>query len=524
MAEGVRRAEAVAALSLAIDIGMGQPLEQGLRTCLVATGLARASGLAEEDVGRVFHLSLLRHVGCTAESDLAASFLGDEVAFRSGAMTLDFTKPSAMLPYVIRNVGADKGGFGRARQVGRMLAGSKKFLGMMDSVCETGSMLAARLGFDDVIQRSLWQIFEHWDGGGLPGKVGGEDIEVPARFVAIAELFEGLCRRADRDTAMAVIAGRRGTAFAPEIVDCLVAEADGFLPAFEQETVWDDVLAAEPEAGRRELTDAELDEALAAIADFTDLKSSYTLGHSRGVADLAAAAAEGCGLAAAEVVLVRRAGLVHDVGRVGVSAGVWSKAGPLSRDEWEKVRLHPYYTERVLTRPAALAQLGQLASTHHERLDGGGYHRAVPGSVLSRPARILAAADGYRARIEDRPHRPAMSGEAAAASLRDEVAEGRLDAAATEAVLAAAGHDGVGGRRRPRSRTQAGGLTDREVEVLNLLAVGQSIKEIGRSLGIAPKTADAHIQHIYAKLGVSTRAGATLFAVAHGIVDRVPGS
>ena len=223
MAEGVRLAEAVAALSLAIDIGMGQPLEQGLRTCLVATGVARAAGLSEDDAARVYYLALLRHVGCTAESEMAASYLGDEVAFRSGAMTLDFTKPSAMLPYVVRHVGAGQSVFGRARHVTRTMAGSKKFLGMMDSVCETGQLLAARLGFDDVVQTALWQIFEHWDGGGLPGKVGGEDIVLPARFVAIAELFEGLTRIDDEAYALDVIKSRRGAAFAPDVVDALVA-------------------------------------------------------------------------------------------------------------------------------------------------------------------------------------------------------------------------------------------------------------------------------------------------------------
>lgn len=511
---GVRLAEAVGSLSLAIDIGMGQPLEQGLRTCLVATRLATKVGVDQQDARRVFYLSLLRHVGCTAESDMAAAFLGDEVAFRGGAMTLDFAKPSQMLPYMVRNVGAGSSVLGRARHVGRTLAGSKAFLGMMDSVCETAQLLATRLGFDAVVQQALWQIFERWDGKGLPGKVGGEDILLPARFVAIAELFEGLSRLESRDHAVEVIKARRGTGFWPDVVDCLCAAPETFTPAFDDPSVWDDVLALEP-APAPELTDAQLDDVLEAVADFTDLKSTYTLGHSRGVAELAAAAGSAAGLPTADVDLLRRAGLVHDVGRVGVSAAIWGRNRGLTRDEWERVRLHPYYTERVLTRPPALAALGQLASMHHERVDGGGYHRAVPGSVLSRAARILAAADGYRARIEARPHRPAMSPEAAAESLRDDVRAGRLDADAVDAVLAAAGQ---GGARR--QRTQAGGLTDRETEVLGLLARGMSIRQIAHALTISPKTADSHIQHIYAKVGVSTRAGATLWAVQNGMVDR----
>ncbi len=515
----VRLAEAISALSLSIDIGMGQPLEQGMRTCLIATRLAGLVGLDDIDARRVFYLALLRHVGCTAESEMAASFLGDEIVFRSGAMMLDFTKPSAMFPYVLRTVGAGKSPVGRALQIAKMMAGQKTFMGSFAAVCETGQMLAGRLGFDEVVIAGLAQIFEHWDGKGLPGDVAGEDIVLPARFVAIAELFEGLCRMDGHEAAVDVIRRRSGSAFAPDVTDALCANAEALAAPLEQATVWDDVLAVEPPAGPGgapgNLTDGEFDDVLMAMADFTDLKSSYTLGHSRGVADLAAAAGRLAGLPAADVTMLQRAGWVHDVGRVGVSTAVWSKEATLSRDDWEKVRLHPYYTERVLTRPAALARLGELASTHHERLDGAGYHRAVPGSVLTTASRILAAADGYRARIEPRPHRSPHTAADAAASLREEARDGRLAPEAVDAVLAAAGQGGG-----LRSRTQVGGLTEREVEVLRLVARSLSIKEIAKDLTVSPKTVDAHIQHIYTKLGVSTRAGATLFAMEHGFVDR----
>ena len=512
----VRLAEAVAALSLAIDIGMGQPLEQGLRTSLIAATLARKTGIGDDDVSRVLYLSLIRHVGCTAESDMVASFLGDEIAFRGGAITLDFTKPREVMPYAVRHVGAGKSGLARARQVGKMFAGSRKFMSSATAVCETGAMLANRLGFDEVVQQGLWQVFERWDGKGIPGKVGGEDILVPARYVPVAEAFEAFSRLHGRQRAIEVVTSRRGTAYAPEVVDAVLDGPDDLLAPLEEPSVWDAVLDAEPRP-QRDLTDERLDDVLEAMADFTDLKSTFTYGHSRGVADLAAEAARAAGMTAADVTALRRAGLVHDVGRVGVSTSVWSKSGALTRDEWEKVRLHPYYTERVLTRPAAFARLGELASTHHERLDGGGYHRAVPGTVLSTGARILAAADGYRARIEARPHRAALTPEDAADSLRAEAKGGRLDGDAVEAVLRAAGHEAAD---RPRKRAVPGGLTERELDVLQLVALGESIKQIAATLTIAPKTADAHIQHIYTKLGVSTRAGATLFAVENNLVDR----
>jgi HD-GYP domain-containing protein (c-di-GMP phosphodiesterase class II) len=379
----VRLAEAVGALSLAVDIGMGQPLEQGLRTCSIASGLARAAGLDEDDCRRVYYLALLRHVGCTAESDVAAHFLGDEIAFRRGAITLDFSKPSSVLPYAFTHVGAGRSWLGRLAQFATMAAGSKTFMGSVNAVCETGQLMAARLGLEPEIQTGLWHVFERWDGKGLPGLVAGEDIAVPARFVFVSELFEAVCRLEDAQRAVEAVTERRGSAYDPAVVDCLRDVADDLVARLDQESIWDSVLDDEP-GERPTLSDARFDEVLAAMADFTDLKSVYTLGHSRGVAELAADAGRVAGLGEGAVTSLRRAGWVHDLGRVGISASVWGKEGSLSRDEWEKVRLHPYYTERALTRPPALAELGRLASMHHEKVDGGGYHRGVGTAVLSR--------------------------------------------------------------------------------------------------------------------------------------------
>ena len=191
---------------------------------------------------------------------------------------------------------------------------------------------------------------------------------------------------------------------------------------------------------RARLSIEQFDNACRAIADFADIKSPYTLGHSVGVAELAAQAAHGCGLPDADMVTIRWAGLLHDIGRVGISAGIWGKPGPLSTREWERVRMHPYYTERVLARPGVLARLGALASLHHERLDGSGYYRGFSANMLSPAARILAVADVYHAMTELRPHRPALKPEQAADQLRLEARAGRLDSEAVNHVLAAAGH------------------------------------------------------------------------------------
>jgi HD-GYP domain-containing protein (c-di-GMP phosphodiesterase class II) len=283
------------------------------------------------------------------------------------------------------------------------------------------------------------------------------------------------------------------------------------LEGLDDADTWDAVIDAEP-ALAVVLSWDRFDAALLAIANFVDLKSPYSLGHSHAVAELVAAAGAQLGLPWTEVLTLRRAGLVHDFGRLGVSNAIWDKREPLGTGEWERVRLHPYLTERMLQQSAALAPLGAIAVQHRERLDGSGYPRGLIGAAICRPARILGAADAYQAMREPRPHRTERSAEDAAAELRADVKAGRLDIDAVEAVLGAAGH------RVSRRREGPAGLTTREVEVLRLLTRGLSNKEVAKTLVISPKTAGNHIEHIYSKIGASTRATASLFAMQHGLL------
>jgi HD-GYP domain-containing protein (c-di-GMP phosphodiesterase class II) len=232
------------------------------------------------------------------------------------------------------------------------------------------------------------------------------------------------------------------------------------------------------------------------------------------VAALVVAAAGAAGLPDAHAVMLGRAALVHDVGRVGVPNGIWDRPGPLSAEQWERVRLHPYLTERVLRRCTLLSPFADAAARHHERADGSGYHRGTSGDQLDLGARLLAAADAYHARTEDRPHRPALTPEQAAAQLAADVDDARLGRVEVDAVLAAAGQP-----RLPVAAANPAGLTDREVEVLRLIARGRVNKQVAATLGISAKTVGHHIEHIYAKAAVTTRAGATLFAMEHGLLS-----
>jgi DNA-binding CsgD family transcriptional regulator len=313
------------------------------------------------------------------------------------------------------------------------------------------------------------------------------------------------------EAAVAMVKARRGTAHAPRMCDAFVDHAPAL---FERLAAVDTGVVPDVPGGDEVLDDSRFDAVCAALADFVDIKSPYTLGHAAGVARLAAGAAQRLRLSDADQRLARRAGWVHDLGKVGVSAAVWCKPGPLNRPEQEQVRLHAYYTERILAAAPALAPLAELASLTHDRLDGNGYFRRPPPSAMPRVARVLAAADMYQALTETRPHRAALGAADAARLLRAEAQAGRLDAAACEAVLEASG------QHRPVP-PRNGALTEREVEVLCSLAQGRSMKQIGRELAISPKTVDHHLQHIYAKVGVTTRAGATLYAMEQGYTASV---
>jgi HD-GYP domain-containing protein (c-di-GMP phosphodiesterase class II) len=296
--------------------------------------------------------------------------------------------------------------------------------------------------------------------------------------------------------------------FDPAVVDAWVAIASDVLPTLAGES-WPGIAPARPD---RSLSDDELDEALELLADYADLKSPWFSGHSRGVADLAEDAARHMGLPEGERVTLRRAALVHDIGRNGVPNSIWDKPGPLTDDERERVRLHAYYTDRVLHRAGHLAYLSSVASSAHERAGGGGYPRAIAGETIPLLGRLLECADAYHAMCENRPHRPAMSKDVAAKEVRRMARDGELDGAAVDAVLAAAGHPV---RKRPSTPA---GLTPREVEVLELAARGATTRQVASRLGITPKTAGNHIERIYAKIGVSSRAEAALFAMQNGLL------
>ncbi len=512
---GVRLPELMAALSMATDLGMGQPVESALSSCVVAMRLGDSLGLDEETMRDVYYQALLRYIGCNADTHALAAIFGDELVLRHDFAALDPGEPVQVVELAIsfiRQANAAEAPERLAALVSRILMTLPEM--MHESFaghCELAQMLAERLGLPESLIVCLGQLYERWDGKGQPNGLQGHEVAVPVVVVTLAQDAVIWARIGGVEAAVATIHKRSGAAYHPEMAERFCQEAAKLLDGLDQEPTWESVLALEP-GSPEPLSDEDFDRCCAAMADFADIKSPFTLGHSSGVAELASGAGRRAGLIDADVTTLRRAGLLHDIGRVGVSAGIWGRPGPLSQRDWEQVRLHPYYTERVLARPESLGKVGLLASQHHERTDRSGYHRGSGASALSMSARILAAADAYHAMTEERPYRAALTPERAAEALRGEVRAGRLDGDAVHAVLAEAGH------RVPRTRrVRPAGLSEREVEVLRLIARGLSNRDMAEQLYVSPDTVKHHIQHIYDKIGLSTRAGATLYAVENNL-------
>lgn len=508
----IRTAEVVGALSIATDLGTGQPLEHALRTAVLAVRLGELAGASAEELADTYYVALLHASGCTSNGHEATQLYGDDIAHRAAFYLIDTTNRDEVLAFYNAHVGAGRSPEVRAKLIEDAIANAgPRARDAFSMMCEVAQRFAGWLGLGADIQAALEYVFARWDGRGVPD-IAGDAIPLPMRLLHVARDVSLFLSAAGADEARAVVERRTGAAYDPRLAELATRNFDDLLAELDDTRMWAQAIDSEPTplqwvAGDR------IDTAFAAVAAITGLKSPWLREHSTSVAELAEAAAWRMGLTPDSVTLLRRAALAHDLGRVGVSNAIWEKPGPLGFGEWERVRLHPPFTERAFAQSPALAPIGLLAGSAHERLDGSGYHRGIRGPALDQTARILAAADCYSAMREPRPYRPALDAAAAEVELLREAQEGRLDPEAVDAVLNAGGH-----RVRQRPRELPAGLTERELEVLLVLVHGGSNKAIADDLGISVKTVGHHIQHVYEKAGVRSRAAATLWAFEHDLV------
>ncbi|WP_445170661.1 HD domain-containing phosphohydrolase [Mycolicibacterium sp. Dal123E01] len=500
----------LAALSVAIDLGLGQPAEHMLRAALIGTRIADRLGLDRDQRDCVYYTTLVMWIGCHADSHEFANWFGDDISVRRDSYHVDWAGLS-YYRFLVANIGRGEPTTQRLTSIATLFINARGHMSqLIHSHCTSAALLADRMGLGAGVQNALGFSFERYDGSGLPGGVTGVGIPIEMRVAQLADIVEVHHRTGGVGAAVQMARQRRGRQFDPDVVDVFAADADAILAGPPAGEVWEAALSCAPDR-HEPLQQQSLDELLVALGDFVDLKCPFTLGHSRAVAQLAGDAAEAVGLGADTVMLVRRAGHVHDLGRIGVSNQVWSKPATLSAAEFERMRLHPYLTTRILSRIDGLEQVAQIAGNHHESVNGTGYPRSLPGAALGMPDRVLAAAVAYQSALEPRPYRAPLDPAAAARRVRDRVHSGDLDEVAAEAVLGAAGH------RTRRSATRPDGLTPREIEVLCLVARGASNKEIASALVISEKTARNHVERTYAKIGVTNRIGASMYALRHGL-------
>ncbi len=514
----LRLSEFVATLALAQDNAFGQPLESQLRSCLLATSICEAAGFDEELRETVYWVALLRYVGCTGHAHEVATVFGDEIAIRAQTLVHDAANPTEVMRDVMAFATAGRNPEERDEIV-RMIQETAREWAVYNfsSGCEVADMLVERLDFGPDVREALRFTFERWNGNGYPAHAQGEAIPLAMRVVHLSHDMEAIGRLFSPEHALEAARDRRDRTYDPALADLFVAHGRGWFDQLSETEPWDAVLALEP-VPHRMLSGDELDDALTVAADFIDLKSPYMGGHSRRCAELAADAARVLGLPEEAVTTLGRAALVHDFGTTVVSNSIWDKPGPLTRTEFDRVELHPMLTEQMLRRSPALAVLNPVASAHHEKCDGSGYHKRVHADADDLGACVLAATEIYVGLTTERADRLPFSPEDAAAELRQLESQGVLEPRASRAVLVAAGHGEprAPSGKRPRN---PGGLTRREVDVLRLAARGLTTRQIADRLYISPKTADHHIQHIYGKIGTSTRAAAALWAMQHSVVQ-----
>lgn len=512
---GLRLGEFAATLALAQDNAFGQPLESQFRSCLLATWFCREAAFDPQVSSDVYWVALLRYLGCTGHAHEVATLFGDEIAIRAQTLVHDAANPEEVIRDVITFATAGRGPEESSQIVKMIHEGAHAWaVHNFASGCEVTDMLLNRVDFGPGVRQALRFTFERWNGNGFPTHAKGEAIPLAMRLVHLTHDMEAIARLRTPAAALQAAAERRDRTYDPALVDIFLQHGAAWFDKLKHAEPWTDVLAFEPEP-RRVLEDDELDNALLVAADFIDMKSPYMPGHSRKCAELCRDAARESRLPEDEATALWRAALVHDFGITAVSNSIWDKPGALTRAERDRVELHTLLTEQMLRRSPALESLNRFAAAHHETANGSGYHKRLTAEAFDPNAGILAAAEIYAGLTMDRAHRPRFSEADAAAEMRSLMARGVLEKRTANAVLVAAGHGEARGRRAPNP----GGLSEREIEVLRLAAKGLSTKVIAEQLYISPKTADHHIQHVYTKIGVSTRAAAALWAMQNAVVN-----
>ena len=436
----VRLADVVAALSAALDLTEGQPMGHAVRSCLIGMRIAEVLGLPEQERSDLYYALLLKDVGCSSNATRMCQILeSDDLAAKRDVKLADWRDPSLSgIRYALRHFQPDAPLWRRI--VGLLgMSLKKKALNkeMIGIRCERGATIVRKLGFSARVASAIHALDEHWDGNGFPDGLRHTQIPLHACILSVAQHMDVFTTASTPAEAYAVLKARSGKWFQPEVVRALkplLADA-ALWRALSDGSAEEIVLQLEP--GNKLPADPEqMDRLCEAFADIVDAKSTYTYRHSVGVTAVAVMIAEELGFIGARLTMVRRAALLHDIGKLGVPNTVLDKPGKLTEEQWALMRRHPEYTLSILERVPGLRAIARAASTHHEKLDGSGYPWGLRAIDLPLEARLLAVADIFQALTEDRPYRQPMPIERALAILAEDV-PAKLDERCYQALVSA---------------------------------------------------------------------------------------
>jgi len=423
----IRLSEVVAALSYALDLTEGQPMGHAVRSCVVGMRLAAQLDLPASERSALFYGLLLKDAGCSSNAaKISALFAADDRAVKYDRKLTHWPRTSDSLRHVVRTARPGGSPLARARQVLAVSrSGAEGARQLTELRCERGADIALRLGLATATAEAIRGLDEHWDGGGYPAGIEGDATPLLARILGLAQTVEVYCTTHGPEAALAVAEERSGTWFDPSLVEALRAFAgdDQFWSSLPGKRSPTHVANLEPEDHVMMADDETLDRVAWAFATVVDAKSPWTFRHSKNVADLAVGMGEVLDLSSDRVRCLGRAALLHDIGKLGVSNLILDKAAKLDAEEWKAVRRHPEHSKMILERVAGFRGIAETAASHHERLDGSGYHRGLTEGDLSLDARILAVADVCEALSAARPYRPALSREEVAEIMSRDVGE-----------------------------------------------------------------------------------------------------
>jgi putative nucleotidyltransferase with HDIG domain len=411
----IKLSEVISALSYALDITEGQPKGHAARTCMIGMRLATELNLRAAESSALFYALLLKDLGCSSNSGRMCYLYGsDDQAIKRDVKTADCSTLTGTLAYIGRNVAEHGSLIDKAKHFARVaLAGSREVKTLIDLRCERGAKIARELNFPELTAKAILSLDERWDGSGHPDNLKGDQIPLLARILNISQTVEVFLREFGLPAACEMVVARTGTWFDPELARLfLTIQNDSkFWDAYNNSSPSDGAASFEPQDLMLHADAALLDRIAEGFSQVIDAKSPWTYRHSEGVARIAAGIAEVMGFTAEEVRYIRRAALVHDVGKLGISNMILDKPGKLTPEEITEMRRHTVYTHQILSQVEGFKDLADLAAAHHEQLDGKGYHRGLDAPQLSTPARILAVSDIYEALTAKRPYRQDLTDE-----------------------------------------------------------------------------------------------------------------